>query len=191
MGNERSTTESNRQITGTGLDVRATAPTINSPIITGVPVFPSGGIASNIKFCTTEFDAVTGTTGATLTNIIGLTGFSLTAAGVYAFEINLGTVGTTNSGVKIGFALTTATLTSIEYDSTGFGAAAVVASRGTTATSGTAVFGSTTAILVVRITGQLVVNAAGTIAIQAAQNAAHADTTSVFVGSWARFTRVS
>lgn len=142
------------------------------------------------KFCTTEFVAVAGTTGTTLTDIVGLTGFNLIAGASYAFELNLGTVGTSNSGVKIGFALTTATLTSIEYQVTGFVAAGVAASRGTTATSGTAIYGATTATLIVRATGRMVVNAAGTLAFQAAQNAAHADETKVFVGSWARLTRV-
>lgn len=147
--------------------------------------------SNNLKRCTTQFDAVTGTTGATLTDIVGLTGFVLDAAGIYAFEINLGTVGTTNSGVKIGLGFTTLTATSIEYQAIGCAAAAVVCSRGTTATTGMTLFGSTTATLAVRITGSIVVNAAGTIAIQAAQNAAHADTTSVFVGSWARFAKIS
>src|SRR5213078_666308 len=66
------------------------------------------------KVCTTQFDAVTGTTGATLTNIVGLTGFTLTVAGIYTFDINLSGVSTANSGLKIGFGLTTATLTNLE-----------------------------------------------------------------------------
>jgi hypothetical protein len=46
---------------------------------------------------------------------------------------------------------------------------------------------STTAILKARITGTCVVALAGTLQLQAAQNAAHADTTSVFVGSFMKF----
>lgn len=142
------------------------------------------------KFCTTEFVAVTGTTGATLTDIVGLTGFTLLAGATYTFEAMLGVVGTANSGVKFGFELTTATLTSIEYQAVGTTASAVVSSRGTTATSGTAMFGSTAAHLVLRVTGRMVVNAGGTLDFQAAQNAAHADETKVFVGSWVRLRRV-
>jgi phage baseplate assembly protein gpV len=52
-------------------------------------------------------------------------------------------------------------------------------------------FGQTAAVIYARIAGRLTVNAAGTLAVQAAQNAAHADTTSVYIGSWATFTKVS
>lgn len=186
---ERSTQEARSGITGTGSQIMNVSPTITTPKFVNHDGDTS--YVPHFKTCTTQFDAVTGTTGATLTNIVGLTGITLAAGKRYNFEIELSTVGTTNSGVKIGFALTTATLTSIEYKAIGNTATAVAVSRGTTATSGTAMFGATTATISVRIVGSLVVNAAGTIAIQAAQNAAHADTTSVFVGSWARFTRVN
>src|SRR5438045_9437188 len=45
------------------------------------------------KFCTTQFNAVTSTTGATLTNIVGLTGCTLTVAGVYRFDMNVSVLG--------------------------------------------------------------------------------------------------
>lgn len=141
--------------------------------------------------CTTQFDAVTGTTGATLTNVVGLVTGTL-EPGTYKFTINLGTVATTNSGLKLGLKFGTASmLTSIEYDATGFAAASMIASRGTTATDAASILASTTAILVTRITGTAVVALAGTLQLQAAQNAAHADTTSVFVGSIMEFTRIS
>lgn len=185
---ERTTQESGSSVTGTGSDVRATSPTIASPTFTGVPVYPAGGIATDTKFCTTQFDAVTGTTGTTLTNIVGLTGFTLTAAGVYRFDMFLNGVATANSGHKIGFALTTATLTSINA-----GALALLASTMayTQSTTSTALHGATTATLGLRISGRMIVNAGGTLAVQAAQNAAHADTTSVYVGSWLTLTRIS
>jgi len=147
--------------------------------------------ASETKFCTTEFVAVTGTTGATLTDVVGLTGFTMTAAGIYKFDVHLATVGTTNSGVKAGFGYTTTTATSIESTAVGAAAAAIVTQHTTTSTTGMTLYGSTTATLGVRITGRLIVNAGGTLAIQAAQNAAHADETKVLVGSWGTFTRVS
>ena len=193
---ERSTQESNTNVTGTGSDVRATSPTIvtatlNSPVITGVPTYPSGGIASDTKFCTTEFVAVTGTTGTTLTNIVGLTGFTLTAAGVYKVEIYLNGVATANSGHKIGLKLTTATLTSANYSALALLASTMAYTQGTTATDQMSLHAATTATLGLRITGRVIVNAGGTVAIQAAQNAAHADETKVYVGSWATFTRIS
>lgn len=147
--------------------------------------------ASETKFCTTQFDAVTGTTGATLTNVVGLTGFTLTAAGVYKYEVHIAGVSTANSGLKLGFGLTTATLTDFEGTGVGHTASAVAVQHTTTATSGMTIFGATAAYIHARLSGRITVNAAGTLAVQAAQNAAHADTTSVYVGSWATLTRVS
>ncbi len=146
---------------------------------------PSGTARS-----TTQFDAVTGTTGATLTNVIGLV--ETVTPGTYRFKIHLGTVATTNSGIKVGLKQGTASmLTSIEYDSTGHAAAASVTSRGTTATDAATMFGSTTAVLRCVIEGTMVVALAGTLQVQAAQNAAHADTTSVFVGSFFEVNRIA
>jgi hypothetical protein len=143
------------------------------------------------KFCTTQFDAVTGTTGATLTNLTGLTAFSLAAGGVYKFDISIAGTSTANSGLKLGFGLTTATLTNNEATSTGFTASSLVTQHTTTATTGMTLFGATGAYIHVRITGRLTVNVAGTLSIQGAQNVAHADMTSVFTGSWATFTKIS
>ncbi len=143
------------------------------------------------KFCTTQFNAVTSTTGATLTNIVGLTGFTLTVAGIYQFDINISGVSTANCGLKLGFGLTTATLTNLESVAVGHTASAVAVQHTTTATTGMTLFGQTAAVIHCRLSGRITVNAAGTLAVQAAQNAAHADTTSVYVGSWATFTKVS
>lgn len=149
------------------------------------------GAASETKFCTTQFNAVTGTTGATLTDVVGLTGFTLAAAGVYKFDMNLSGVSTVNCGLKIGFGLTTATLTNFESLAEGYTASAVAVQHTTTATTGMTLFGQTAAVIGARISGRITVNAAGTLAVQAAQNAAHTDTTSVYVGSWATLTKIS
>jgi len=143
------------------------------------------------KFCTTQFNAVTSTTGATLTNIVGLTGFVLGVAGIYQFDINISGVSTANCGLKLGFGLTTATLTNLECVGVGHTASAVAVQHTTTATTGMTLFGQTAAVIHCRLSGRITVNAAGTLSVQAAQNAAHADTTSVYVGSWATFTKVS
>lgn len=163
----------------------------NGTVVTVSDTTASGALGGATKFCTTQFDAVTGTTGTTLTNVVGLTGFSLAAAGTYRFEINISGVSTANSGIKLGFGYTTLTATSIESVGKGFTASAVAVQHTTTATTGMTLFGQTAAVIAVQIIGQLVVNAAGTLAVQAAQNAAHADTTSVYVGSWASFVRIS
>ena len=72
----------------------------------------------------------------------------------------------------------------------GYTASAVAVQHTTTATTGMTLFGATAAYIAARIFGRITVNAAGTLAVQAAQNAAHADTTSVYVGSRATFTRI-
>jgi hypothetical protein len=143
------------------------------------------------KFCTTQFNAVTSTTGTTLTNVVGLSGFTLATSGVYKFDISIAGTSTVNSGLKLGFGLTTATLTNNEAVGVGHTASAVATQHTTTATTGMTLFGQTAAVIHVRISGRLTVNVAGTLAVQAAQNAAHADTTSVYLGSWATFTQVS
>lgn len=177
-----------------------TGPVLTAPSITGAGTQTGGTITgatlvgnlvSDIQFCTTQFDAVTGSTGVTFTNIVGLTGFAVVAGGVYDFEINIAGVSTANCGIKLALKFTTATLTAMEAMGHGFTASAVAVQHTTTATDQAPLFAQTAAVISVRIKGRIVVNAAGTIAVQAAQNALHADTTSVYIGSSARFTRVS
>jgi hypothetical protein len=142
------------------------------------------------KLVTTQFNAVTSTTGAALTNLVGLTGFAVQAGAVYTFELNLSGVSTANCGLKIGFKYTTATLAALESVSQGFTASAVACQHTTSTTDQATLFGQTAAVISVRIVGRITVTTAGTLAIQAAQNAAHADQTSVYIGSWARLTQV-
>lgn len=147
---------------------------------------------SDVSLCTTQFDAVTGTTGATLTNVVGMTtdAFSL-AAGTYRFSINLAGIATSNCGLKIGLKQNNGlTLTSIESTAKGFTASGVAVQHSTTATDAASLFASTTAVIKCEIDGTMVVASAGTIQLQAAQNAAHADTTSIYVGSRMEFTRI-
>jgi hypothetical protein len=154
-----------------------TAPTINAAIV------------SDTAKCTTQFDAVTGTTGATLTN---LTGMVLTVVpGTYRFYINLPMVTTANAGVKTGFKLTSTVLTSIDYTSRLFTAAGVAVQHGTTTADQTAMAALTAAATInTVIEGTMVVGTGGTIQMQAAQNAAHADTLSIYVGASMTFTRI-
>jgi hypothetical protein len=150
---------------------------------------PVGGVGSSqAARCTTQFDAVTGTTGTTLTNIVGLS-LNVLAGASYAFEAYLAGVATTNSGVK--FAIGgTATATSISYAGAQTNGTAINANTVTT-TLGAAVAGATTVWTNGHIRGTIVVNAGGTLTVQAAQNAAHADTTSVYVNSHFNLTRIA
>ena len=96
-----------------------------------------------------------------------------------------------NGGLKIAFKYTTATLTNLDATAQGFTASAVAVQHTTTTTDQTTLFGQTAAVISIRIVGRLTVNVAGTLAVQAAQNASHADTSAVYIGSSARFTKVS
>ena len=66
---------------------------------------------SDVSLCTTQFDAVTGTTGTTLTNVVGMVTDSISITpGTYRFQINVHGVATANSGMKLGLKFGTALL---------------------------------------------------------------------------------
>ncbi len=140
------------------------------------------------KFCTTAFSQAN---SATLANIIGLTGFTLTAGGVYKFDINLAGTAGASGGVKYAFKYTTATLTNLEASGIGTTVSAVACQNATSTTDQATLYGQTAAVLNTRITGRITVNVGGTLAVQAAQNASDGTATTVAVGSWATFTKVS
>jgi len=141
------------------------------------------------KVIATQIDYASNATAATIT------GFSWTviASGTYIFEINLPTTMTTNGGLTLNFKLTTATLTSIQYQSyaaTASDNTTAVSTQGTTTTDATKVFDSkTAAYTLVTIKGSVVVNAGGTFAWQGCQNTSHVDTTSLLVGGYASLIR--
>ena len=137
--------------------------------------------------CSTEFVAVTGTTGTTLTNVVGLLSGVL-QPGTYEVDINLLTVGTTSSGVKAALKWGTASMiTSTALAVVATSASAVASTTFTTSTDASAFVGATSAYANVVVRGTIVVAVAGTIQLQAAQNAAHADETKVLVGSTMSF----
>lgn len=126
-----------------------------------------------------------------------LTGFSWTVVpGTYIFEVNLPATMTTNGGLTIAFALTTAVLTSIQYQSyaaTASDNTTAVSTQGTTTTSATKVFDSkTAAYTLVNIKGSMVVGTGGTFAWTGTQNtsAGGGDTTTVLLGAYAKMDRV-
>jgi len=140
--------------------------------------------------CTTEFVAVTGTTGATLTNVVGMVSGVL-QPGVYDVDINLMVAATTNSGFKAALkwgtaAMITPTILSVVATS----ASAVASTLFSTSTDASAFVGATSAYVNVRVRGNITIGLAGTLQLQAAQNAAHADETKVLVGSTMKFTPI-
>jgi hypothetical protein len=139
--------------------------------------------APDISLCVASVHATSGTTGTTLTNISGLS-TDVLPSGTYKFEAVLGTVATANSGLKLALKQSVASMVSaIEYEAVGFAAAGLVCQRGTTTTDQASILASTTAIIHAVIRGTVTLTKAGRLQLQFAQNASHADTTSVFLNS--------
>lgn len=135
-----------------------------------------------------EIDITSSTTGATLTNVPELitdTTHKLEALMEYMFEANLSVISTANSGVKVAFAQTNGlTLSQFECLSNAkhTGTADVI-THVTSTTAGTSVVATTTVIQQVILKGTFTTTTGGTLQLQMAQNASHADTTSIFKGS--------
>lgn len=140
------------------------------------------------KRVTTQIDAVTSTTGTTLTNITGLS-VDVLAAGEYCFEAYLPGVATTNGGLKLAIG-GTCTATSISYVGAQWNTTTQNANTITT-TKGNAVGAATTVFTYATMKGSIVVATGGTLTAQFAQNAAHADTTSIFVNGYFNVTRIA
>lgn len=127
------------------------------------------------SYVTTQYDNTTTTLG----NVTGLTA-NVGAAGVYRFEAKLFTTSNVAGGVKAAIA-GTATATSIMYEGLTTDAGLTTQSRGAAMA---AVVGAVTAVTAAYITieGTITVNAAGTLTVQLAANAA-TGTTSALTGS--------
>lgn len=145
----------------------------------------SGSISSLAKVSTAQLDRATSTV---LTNIPGLS-VNVVAGATYLFRAHIAGVGTANGGAK--FAIGgTATATSITYTGRHMNAATTNAQTNTQ-TLGNAVGASTAVFTDGYIEGAIVVNAAGTLTVQLAQNASHADITSALINSDFHVVRVA
>lgn len=129
------------------------------------------------------------TTDTTLANITGLTR-NVEASRAYAFRAVLETTAAATGGVK--FAVSgTATATSINYEGILYNGAAVVAQTRSTALDGVvcAVTNATAATCVIE--GVIVVNAAGTLTIQFAQNASDGGASTVLINQYLQLIPIS
>lgn len=168
---------------------QATTLTINDPGASAASVLTDKGIGGTLTArCTAQIDATSGTTGTTLTNVTGMS-VNVLAAGVYTIEAYISGVGTANSGMKLAIG-GTATATSISYNGKNYDGTTLNANS-TATTLGNAVGAATAAFTDGVILGTIVVNAAGTLTVQFAQNSSHADTTSVYVNSYMKVTRIA
>ncbi len=184
----------------TGTVTIANGSTITTPVI-ATPAITAGTITGATIASSIDSDIKVLAANATYTGTVTpatLTGFSWTVvAGTYVFEVNLPATMTTNGGLAVNFLLTTAVLTSIQYQTYAATAAdngTAVSTNGTTTTSGTAVFSSKTAAYThVNIKGSMVVGTGGTFAWQGCQetSAGGGDATVVAIGSYAQMTRVA
>lgn len=156
--------------------------TLTAPVITGAT--QSGTIAGDNKVLAADFTA---TSSTVLTSLTGVS-WTVVAGATYKFKgvIPLITQ-TTNGGAQMAFKLTTATLTSINLrvrnstDTDNTGAVSVSFVTGTD--QATWFNQKTVAYTNIQVEGSLVVNAGGTIAVQAAQNTSHVDTTTITAGA--------
>lgn len=144
----------------------------------------------DVSRCSTQFLADSGSTGTTLTNVTGLLSDVL-QPGIYEVDINLITTATANSGFKAALKWGTASMiTSTALSVTALSASAVAATTFTTSTDASSFVAATSAYVNVKVKGTITVAIAGTIQLQAAQNASHADDTTVEVGSTMSFTPI-
>lgn len=167
--------------------------TLTSPTITGAT--QSATIDSDVKVLAADFTAASGTTGTTLTSLTGIS-WNVVAGATYKFKFVIPAVTmTVNNGLKLAFKLTTATLTSVnlrvrsstDTDNTG----AVSVAFSTTTDQATWVAQNAVVYTNIIVEGTLVVNAAGSIAVQAAQNASSVDVLTITKGAFGELKRAA
>ncbi len=145
----------------------------------------------DVSLCTTQFDAASGTTGTTLTNVVGMV-TGILDPGTYRVKIHLQGSAGAAGGIKAAFLFGTASmLTSVEVMAHAYVAAGVAVARANTATDGASLVASTSAALSTVIEGTVVIAKAGTLRLQAAQNASNATSTIIYVGSYMEFVKVA
>lgn len=145
---------------------------------------------SDVSRVSTQFLVDSGSTGTTLTNVAGLV-TDVLQPGTYDVDLNLIVTATANSGFKAALKWGTASMiTSTALSVEGKTASAVAATTFATSTDASAFIGATSAYVSVKVRGTIVVALAGTIQLQAAQNASHADDTTIEVGSTMKLTPI-
>jgi len=193
------TAEANKAIVlGASKDI-ATITSATITTLTTTTVNASGTVTFGTLGTTGIGGKQSGVTGTALTknadaayaNVVGLSA-TLVAGATYRFRAVLpSTVASGTGGIKYAFKYTTATLTSIEATAKGYTASAVAVQHTTTTTDQADLFTQAAVVLLTEIEGTLVVNAAGTLNIQMAQNTSNASNTVALVGGTLEFTRIA
>jgi hypothetical protein len=138
---------------------------------------------------TAQFDATSSTTGTTFTNLTGMV--QTVVPGTYSYTVRLPGISTTNSGMRAAFKYTGTVLSSIQNTVALRTSSNITTANSTSTTDQANLGGATAAIIYLVLEGSFVVTTGGTIQVQAAQNASHADTTSVYVGATFNLTRIA
>lgn len=137
--------------------------------------------------CTTQLSVTSSTTLADVTGLISGT----LQPGVYDVDINLITTANAAGGVKAALKWGTASMiTATALSVTALSASAVAATTFTTSTDAASIVAGTAAYVNVKVRGTITVALAGTLQLQAAQNASNASATTVEVGSTMKFTPI-
>lgn len=137
--------------------------------------------------CTSGFTA---TSNTVLANVVGMT-LNLVAGATYIIEAYFSCSSAATPGIKISLgAGGTATATSLLLDTWGFNTTTTTAQANSTSFAGNQIAAAvvTTAVT---MNGTLVVNAGGTLQVQAAQDVSNATSTTIAVGSFITATRIA
>ena len=128
-------------------------------------------------------------TETTLANLAGMA--HNVVPGVYKFRIQLQVSANGSAGTKAAIKQNDgATLDSISSMAEAYTASAVAVTRTTSTTDAASLVGATAAHVLVVLEGTLTVATAGSLQLQAAQNASHASDTTVFAGSTFELKRI-
>lgn len=125
----------------------------------------------------------------TLASVTGLSA-SVVAGATYAFEAYLATTNSATGGIKLSLNGGTATMTSFLADTMSYSTTTLEAETNVSAISSSLIDTATASTLVL-VNGTMVVNAAGTIQLQAAQHASNGTATTITNGSSLVLTRLA
>ncbi len=138
--------------------------------------------------CTSQLSVSSSTT---LADVPGMVTETL-VPGTYDFEIRLTTTAGASGGVKAALKQSVSgMLTALSATAEGLTASAIAVTQTTSTTDAASLIAATAAYIRVRITGVVVVGQAGTLKLQAAQNASNGTATTVEPRSFMAFRRIA
>ena len=175
---------SNTMIIGGGA-----TPVISATNINGTPSvsFPGSLIGGSVGGVSSgSFSA---TSNTTLANVTGLSA-TLVSAGTYVFNGYLSTTNNATGGLKIALSGGTATATAVLADCWTYNGSTISNETNSTSLAGPLV-NAAVAATAVEFSGTIVVNAGGTVILQAAQNTSNATPLTILNNSFIVFTRVA